>query len=318
MIESLSNGQISISVKKHGAELCSLKSAGREYLWQADGEFWARHSPVLFPIVGSLWNKKFVSGGREYSMGQHGFARDMDFELFSKSDDEIWYRLTSSEETLSKYPYEFVLEIGYRLAGRSVEVMWKVTNPSSEEMYFQIGAHPAFHWPLLSNRAISEGTAAMKAELGIGGQRGYFKYQLTNDNVQVAKSVIGSAGCVDSSLRSYDTLIDCQRDNEHMTSGYLPLNTSTFDNDALIYEDYQVKAVTLCGDDKKPYLTMSFDTPLVGLWSPPGKNAPFVCLEPWYGRADFMDYKGSYEQKPWINRLAAGESFRGGYLITVE
>lgn len=317
-METLDNGIICIAVKEHGAELASLKFNGREYLWQADGEFWARHSPVLFPIVGSVWNKEFRSGGKTFKMGQHGFARDMDFKLNSKTDNELWYSLSSSEDTLEKYPYEFILEIGYKLVGRNVEVMWKVTNPGTEDMYFQIGAHPAFHWPLLSTRAIAAGTAAMKTELGLGGPRGYFKYKLNNNNVQVAKSVIGSAGCVDPTLNSYDTLVDCHRDNDHKTSGYLPLTTDSFNNDALVYEDSQISAVTLCDDSKRPYLTLSFDTPLVGLWSPPGKNAPFVCIEPWYGRCDFMNYEGDYDSKPWMNHLAGGEVFHGGYTIIVE
>ena len=83
-----------------------MRKDGVEYLWQADPEYWKRHSPVLFPIVGSLWEGVYRYEGKEYRMGQHGFARDMDFSLLRKSGDEVWYRLVSDEGTLEKYPFE--------------------------------------------------------------------------------------------------------------------------------------------------------------------------------------------------------------------
>lgn len=325
-MNTLSNGKISIGVKDHGAELCSIKCGEREYLWQADPEFWARHSPVLFPIVGSVWNKEYRSHGKVFNLGQHGFARDMDFTLVSKTENEIWYRLQSSEETLEKYPYQFVLEIGYRIENRTVQVIWRVTNPADaslqgaggagEDLYFQIGAHPAFHWPLLSDEAIAEGTAAMKEVLAQSCQRGYFKLGLAQTGAAsegavegLRKSVIGAAGCFDPALSCEQKLQD---------GCYVALDTEVFAKDALVFEDSQVNAVTLCGQDRNPYLTIRYNAPVIGLWSPPGKNAPFVCIEPWYGRADSCNYSGLYEDKPWINRLPAGESFEGGYTIEIE
>ena len=107
IMEKLSNGILTIEVSSHGAELSSLKCGDTEYLWQADPAYWKRHSPVLFPIVGSLWNGKCRIGGKEFEMSQHGFARDMDFTLVSKTDNELWYRLVSDESTMRKYPFPF-------------------------------------------------------------------------------------------------------------------------------------------------------------------------------------------------------------------
>ena len=131
----------------HGAELCSIVANGKEYLWQADPAFWKRHSPVLFPIVGSVWENEYRNEGIPYTLTQHGFARDMEFTLISEKEDEVRYRLVSNEETLHKYPFPFCLEIGYRIQGKKIEVMWEVKNTGDKEMYFQIGAHPAFYWP---------------------------------------------------------------------------------------------------------------------------------------------------------------------------
>lgn len=305
---TLQNNEISITVADHGAELTSIKStSGREYLWGAYPEYWKRSSPVLFPIVGSVWQGEYRSHGATFHLGQHGIARDMDFQLVEQTDDYVEYELTSSAETLQKYPYHFNLHIGYRLVGKTVEVIWKVYNPSpTEELSFQIGAHPAFYWPLLTDNVIANGVEAMDAELAKSTNRGYFKFA---DNIKEIKcTVITEGGCVDKSIEKTVPVQD----------GWLPLDTNTFNQDALILENNQVQAVTLCDADKRPYLTLEWDAPLVGLWSPPSKNAPFVCIEPWYGRTDEVGYTGLYEQKDHIQLLAPHSTFQCKYKIIIR
>ena len=302
---TITNGQLTISVKEHGAELASIISNGREYLWQADETFWKRHSPVLFPIVGSVWEGQYRSHGQTYSMGQHGFARDMDFTLISATDTELRYALCSNEETLARYPYPFRLEIGYQLKGNRIKVIWHVENPGEEEMAFQIGAHPAFFWPMLTDAQIAEGVEAMAKPLAESDLRGYFRI-VANDKT-LPTSVITEKGCV-------GTTADVRLDEESL----LPLDIHTFDRDALIVEDSRITKVTICRQDKSPYLSLEFTSPLVGLWSPPGKRAPFVCIEPWYGRTDCVGYDGLYEQKPWIQHLALGAQFDASYDIVIE
>ena len=101
----LANEHLTVEVSSHGAELCSIRgnASGQEYLWQADPTYWKRHSPVLFPIVGSVWENQYRHADKSYPLSQHGFARDMDFELVSQSETEVLFRLESNEETLAKY-----------------------------------------------------------------------------------------------------------------------------------------------------------------------------------------------------------------------
>ena len=313
----LTNGKISISVHDHGAELCSIKFNGREYLWGAYPEYWKRHSPVLFPIVGSVWNGEYCSKGNVFQMGQHGIARDMDFTLLSVSETEVWYELRSTEETLQKYPYEFILRIGYILRDTTVEVCWEVENPSDEELAFQIGAHPAFYWPMLSNKVISNGVEAMDKALSENTDRGYFRLHickeqtadfLPEDKHFVFSQVIKEKGCVSDVEDACYEVVD----------GLIPISTDLFDDDALILPDGQVNSVTILDEAKNPYLTLSFDSPLVGLWSPPKKNAPFVCIEPWYGRTDTINFTGSFEDKPFMNHLAPHATFKAKYDITLH
>ena len=323
-MKTISNGIITIRVAEHGAELSSLvlNATGREYLWQADPTFWKRHSPVLFPIVGSVWNGEYRSAvpgaaadaePQTYKLCQHGFARDMDFKLLSDQPDaegnpQLMFVLESNDETLLKYPYMFRLEIGYRLVGRAVEVIWRVINPDkANEMKFQIGAHPAFYWPLLSNEDIVAGVTRQNEVLAQSVDRGYFK--LGDEAVTLRKSIITEKGCVDP---AQSALVQVDKD------GCLPLTTSSFDRDALIFEHGQTPIVTLCDNNRKPYLTLKSEAPLMGLWSPPGKNAPFVCIEPWYGRCDRVNYTGTYEEKDWIQTLAPSATFEARYQIVIE
>jgi galactose mutarotase-like enzyme len=290
-MHTLENEILTVKVKEHGAELCSIVKGDTEYLWQADPAFWGRHSPVLFPIVGSVWNGRCHVADKEFALGQHGFARDMDFEKVNGSDSEVRYRLVSSDETAVRYPWQFVLEIAYRLHGNKIDVIWEVSNPSDEEMYFQIGAHPAFNYPDYDP---------------VKDERGYLSFDV-KDNLQCIR--IQEKGCVNA---------DVTYPLEIPQDGLLPLAKDTFDTiDTIMLQDRQIGRVTLHRNDCSPWLSLSFDAPVVGIWSPPGKNAPFICLEPWYGRCDRAGYEGDFTDKDWMNRLAPGERFSSVYTIEI-
>ena len=290
-MHTLKNDVLAVQVKEHGAELASIKKGSTEYLWQADPAFWGRHSPVLFPIVGSVWDKRYRIGETEYEMGQHGFARDMDFTLVEGNETEVRYRLESNEETLAKYPFPFVLEIAYKLDGNKLDVIWEVTNPSSEDIYFQIGAHPAFYYPDYDPQTAERGFLSFDRQEGLECIR------------------IKEKGCVDA-VTKYPLEIP--------QDGLLPLTRETFDAiDTIMLQDGQVGAVTLHRNDRTPWLSLKFGAPVIGIWSPPTKNAPFICLEPWYGRCDRAGYEGDYRDKDWMNRLAPGDRFSSVYTIEI-
>ena len=290
-MHTLKNEILTVQVKEHGAELASIRKGSVEYLWQADPMFWGRHSPVLFPIVGSVWEKRYRVDGREFELGQHGFARDMDFTMVEGSEDEVRYRLESTEDTLKKYPWPFVLEIAYRLHGNMIDVIWEVSNPGNEDMYFQIGAHPAFNYPDYDPQTVERGFLSFDRGEGLECIR------------------IKEKGCVDAeTLYPLDVPAD----------GLLPLTRETFDKiDTIMLQDGQIGSVALYRTDRTPWLKLSFEAPVVGIWSPPGKNAPFICLEPWYGRCDRAGYEGDYRDRDWVNRLAPGERFSSVYTIEI-
>lgn len=284
----ISNDKITLQVDSLGAEAKSLKSVpdNREYMWHGDPAYWGRTSPVLFPIVGGLKGGAYRVDGREYPMGQHGFARDMEFQLKSQVASEIWFSLSSDEETLKKYPYPFLLELGYELTGRTVVVKWRVTNQAEAPIWFSIGGHPAFLCP------IDPGTDQTQYKLLFDGKD------------QVVSS------CIEKGLLGKGKKTYALRD------GALPITADLFDNDALVIEGNQAHSVALARPDGTPYLTVSFDAPLFGVWSPPKKKAPFICIEPWYGRCDSLDFTGDFKEREWVEELSRGV-FEASYRITI-
>lgn len=285
---SIHNLRFKAQIDPFGAELRSLKNnKGTEYLWSADPQYWARVSPVLFPFVGKTNGLCYRTGGQEFPMTPHGFARDREFSLLHQEADEIWFVLEADDATRAVYPFDFRLELGYRLTSEGLEVLWKVMNPAANDLYFAIGGHPAFLCPPSGN----------------GGHAGCFLHFDTDAPV-----------------------LRCTPIEEHglalpehvdfpLTGGYLPLTETLFDHDALVVENRQCSQVSLCLSNKTPYLAVRFDAPLFGIWSPPGKQAPFVCIEPWYGRCDSVGFTGDLSERAWENKLSAHEVFEASYTI---
>ena len=286
----IENEYLKCEIDLHGAEVKSLirKSDGREMMWCGDPAYWGRTSPVLFPFVGAVKDKTYRYDGKSYIIGQHGFARDKDFIMESQTNTEIWFRLTESEDTLAVYPFRFVLRIGYRVEESTLRVMWEVNNPSEKELWFSIGAHPAFAIPSLQGHS-----------LRLFDQKGKLLKRLEN-------RVFGKYGCV-----SY------QFDEILLKDGYLPLTESLFDGDALVLEDCQIGRADLLDEDRNMLVSLSFDAPVVGIWSPPRKNAPFVCIEPWYGRCDAEAYDGELQERDYECMITNGDNFVVNYMITV-
>ena len=89
-----------------------------------------------------------------------------------------------------------------------------------------------------------------------------------------------------------------------------------FEEDALVLENSQAHEVSLVDGNGEVYVTVSFDAPVFGIWSS-SPDAPFVCIEPWYGVSDREDFSKELTERTWSQSLKAGEVFEGGYKITL-
>lgn len=290
-LHTLQSGALRVIISDAGAEIIQIEDilTGRNYLWHGDSAYWGRRSPILFPIVGGLKNKTYKYAGREYPMSQHGFARDREFQMTEHNVDTIWFELKADEESLKVYPFRFRLEIGYRLEGRKITVMWRVANEDKKTMFFSIGGHPAFMCPID----------------GEGKQTDY--YLLFDNKEPLSYGKLSVNGLLETEGHTLDIGGECMPITEHM-----------FDEDALVIEGGQAHQVALAGPDKKPYLTVKFDAPLFGLWSPAKKHAPFVCIEPWYGRCDRESFAGMLADREYGNELRPGKIFETEYTIIAE
>ena len=289
-MEILKNEQLQVVVSEHGAELQSIQDAeGKEYLWQGDPKYWGRRSPILFPIVCGLWDDCYRLDGYEYKMARHGFARDMDFKLINKTDTKVTFALEDSPETHRCYPYHFMLSITYRLDGNKIHVIWHVHNTDNNEIHFQIGGHPAFMIPGMKEGDEPKGTVCF-------------------DNKGKLERLIGNMkGCIIPG-----------RFDVGSKDGIWHFTEDSFKEDCVIIDKSQVKQVALLDEDGQPVVTVDMKTPCVGIWAPYGKHAPFVCIEPWYGIHDKVEYRGDFRKKYLMNHLQPGASFLSEYTITIK
>ena len=295
---TLENDELLVTVARRGAELTRIyaKKADREVLWCAEPSVWTSHAPVLFPFVGKCYEGAYVHDGKEYGMTPHGFARDMDFEPLLCDMDECWFRLKDTPETYEKYPFHFEVEIGHRLEGRTIEVMWKVANTDSGEMLFMMGGHPAFQVP--EGKNIYDFTFEFN-------RRGCREGQFTDCLHYLAPNANG-----------YEK--EELQGNLKLSEGRVPLTKGFFDT-ALTYmfDEAQVSSVSLMVDGS-PYVTLECsDFPYLGIWTMEATH-PFVCLEPWYGICASDGYKGELKDRRGIISLPGWENWQKSYQIRVE
>jgi galactose mutarotase-like enzyme len=286
---TIENNFLRVAIHEKGAELTSIysKPLELEYMWNRDPAFWAKQSPVLFPIVGGLKNNTYFFNNRPYELSRHGFAREKTFSVTDQSPDSITLSLLYDEETLIAYPFEFELKIYYILNKTALTVIYEVKNLGTEEMYFSIGGHPAFKVPLL------EGT--------------YYEDHFLEFNKR------------ENSQRwpvSPDGLIDEGPLPVFSNDSVIPLEKELFLEDALVFKDLVSNRVSLKSTKHPHGLDIDFDGfPYMGIWA--AKNADFVCLEPWCGIADSVNADQQLKNKEGINKLGKDRSFSKKWKLTL-
>lgn len=288
MVE-IKNEHLTVQVSEMGAELQSIKDVnGREYLWQA-GPLWPRRSPILFPLVCSVENDTYYVDGKAYHLPRHGFARDTQFTLISQGETKVTYALHESEESLKVYPFRFNLAVTYRLGGNKLHVIWHVENTDTRDIHFQIGGHPAFLAPGCKEGEPLKGVIALDNKAPLKGLKSY---------------IDGSHEMTEIPLSD-------------IKEGLIAFDDEFFANDSVKIHDCQTHQAALLNPDGTPAVTLDYKCPIIAFWSPYQKNAPFVCIEPWYGLGDPRGYQGEFKDKPFMNHLQPGASFMSEYVITI-
>lgn len=284
---NLENNTLKVSIARDGAEVreVTTKQNNLSYMWTGDSAYWGRVSPILFPIVGRLKDDQYQKDGKTYSMPQHGFLRDVTFEVENQEKDSVSFSFQSAGQYTNIYPYEFKATIRYTLKADSLLVYWEITNQNTDDMYFSIGAHPAFRIPLLEDEKLED----YHVKLHHAENKNSTEYEIKD-------SLIHEKGTTDIKE--------------------IPLKASLFKNDALIYSN--IDQVTLESSNSNHGIEVTLrGFPFVGIWSKynqqNGTIAPFVCIEPWHGIADMHNTSGNFKEKFGVNKIGSGQTFQTGY-----
>lgn len=281
MIYEIHNDILAVAIASKGAELQSIinKETGIEYLWSGDAKYWAKKSPVLFPIVGGLKNSRYTYKNNVYELSRHGFAREMEFTVGDQTNDAITFTLKSSDETLAKYPFEFSFSLRYTLNENKLSTTYIVENTGNEDLFFSVGAHPAFKVPLVE-------------------ETGFEDYFLKFSSVENA----------DRWPLSAEGLIKTTSTPLLNNSDELPLTKKLFYEDALVFKNLQSENISILSNKTIHGVKLGFHNfPYMGIWN--AKDADFVCIEPWCGIADSVNASGNLVEKEGINHLYPTEIF---------
>jgi galactose mutarotase-like enzyme len=274
----LRSGSWTLAVDPLGAQLSLLRdSHGRDLLWNADPAFWTGRSPILFPIVGTLKGGEYGWQGRRYTLPRHGLARTRRFDVIREEERDLLFRLSASADTLPLYPFQFELDVAYRLEGAAFEMEATARNVGREPMPASLGFHPAFRWPL-----------------PFGGDRSAHAIEFTYDEP--------------APIRRLDAqgLLAPQSHPSPVSGRKLPLDDSLFEQDVLIFDQLKSRQL-LFGVPGSTRLGVSFaGATHLGLWTKPG--AGFLCIEPWRGVADPADFSGDLYAKPGVFVVPPGGS----------
>lgn len=279
----LKSGSCSAKINQKGAELKSLVVNGRELMWNADPKFWAKTSPLLFPMIGTLKNKKTLIGGEEFRIPRHGFARDFLLTKENESDSSVTLSLLPNDTTKSVYPFDFRFEIEYVLTVDGIKITQRVKNNGKEDMPFCIGAHPAF---------TCEG-------------------EFTDYYLEFEKAETANIPYFNTSTGVYEP------NNRRViieNSKVMQLDHEMFMNDVLYMEHPASRSVKLLNKEKKGIRVDFPDFTGLGLWQ--AKNAPFLCIEPWCGSQDYDDDSGVFAEKTGVVIAKAGEEKTFTYTIS--
>ncbi|RKN77012.1 aldose 1-epimerase family protein [Ulvibacterium marinum] len=286
----IKNKHLTVTVNAKGAELTSLKSTatGKEFLWQGDSRTWKDQAPILFPIVGKLKRDTYRIANKEHTLKPHGFAKDEFFKRIYWDTDSLVMRLTSNTRTLKAYPFQFELEIAYKLEDSKLKTYFNVKNKGKVKMPFSIGFHPGFRYLGEEGHAISE------LYFDFGSDKPLERYYLEN-GLQASKK----------------TML-------HLRNGRLYLSDSLFSNRALVFKHADIHTVLFGSRNPSEQILVDVcDAPYFALWSWPFKRSNFVCIEPWWGLPDSLDSSQNLFEKEGIELLRPKEQRSGMFSIKI-
>ena len=282
MLYQINNNKLSLTVSDHGAEIKSIKFNNEERIHDSNPKYWNRSAPLLFPCIGTITNGSSIINDKPYNLPKHGFLRDQDFILSNQTSDTLEFTFTSNEETKKIYPYDFELIVSYIVNDDTVTSNVNIINKSNEVMLYNFGLHPAFKTPIREDETFEDYKFITKSLK----DHPVYKVELSN-------------GTID--FREVMRTINFKEP--------LPLNYEDYKYDALVFDNIDFDELTLTNKDETHGVTFKFTNfPMLGIWTPYPKDAPFICIEPWIGCADPTVHDGLFEHKTHVQKINPSSS----------
>ncbi len=288
----LQYGKTTAAVRTKGAQITSFKGTnGREVIWQADPAVWPQHAPVLFPVCGSVRDNRILIDGKPYPMAKHGFTRNPEFEICHLGEDFVDLVLLPNDESRPMYPFDFAFHVTYRLFEDGYTTTFLVENRSDRVMPLCAGGHPGFNCPMEDGARFED-------------------YSLVFEKEETGENTLAPNGYLAEGTEKLEELRDGR---------VLPLTHGLFDaRDALIFAGLNSRSVRLIRPETGKGLRFDFPKmEVLAVWSKPGANADYLCLEPWHGMPGRVQDSDDFEKKPYVTLLQPGMVYTTWFTVTL-
>ncbi|MFT8728222.1 MAG: aldose 1-epimerase family protein [Liquorilactobacillus ghanensis] len=280
---TIENQYFQAVIDAHGAQLTHLyhKAAGFDYLW--NNPAWNKHAPVLFPAIGRSNLDQYQLNSHTYSMPQHGFIADQDFQIVAQTKHAVSLRAQATAATRKMFPFDFALELTFTLTSLGLSLTFTVTNNSQETMPFSLGSHPAFNVPLISGADFTDYYLEFSGD-----------FELPLENFEIVKTPAPyRTGKTETFARSQK----------------IALNHDLFAKGLRIIANSQIKQVKLASATTNHQVIVNLgDFANVCLWTKEDKELPFLCIEPFNGLPDVLGEPVDWQKKQANLQLAANKT----------
>lgn len=280
---TIKSDKLTAVIDSFGGELHSLKDTmGNEYIWTAE-DVWKRHAPLLFPFVCNTKSKKYTVNGKEYSLSNHGFARDTEFSDKSVQGDRVTLSICSDEGTKAKYPFDFEFSVTYALSGNKLSVTMEAKNTGDGDMPFFVGGHPGFLCPFEADKDST-----------------FEDYDVVYEkNETITQDEFGV------------TVLD--------NANKVGVTRELFKNDVFMKDKPASSKVSLVSRKSGKSVTVSYDNSgCIAVWSPYDDRGHFVCLEPWASAPVYCCDTEELTEMPHAKHIAPGENYSFSFDIEIK
>ena len=274
-------------VSRLGAELISVarRNAAGEWIGflNRDNEMakpekgWANHATVMGYYLHRIKNERILYRGQEIRGGTHSFLRGKVWHrVESERDDELTYRITPEDFSVTEYPLKVSLDLTYRIEGARLSISFKFKNDEPNlTVHVGFGLHPGF---------AATSFESFRLQMPAGLYRRHF---------------------------SPDNYLSGETEDIRFAGGEMPFAKEKLQG-SYILELVDVPDRTFTFTDPSSGRVVAIEltsVPYLTLWSDGG---PFLCVEPCWGLTDHHEQR-AFEKKEGIQEIPADGELVAGF-----